>query len=176
MKTAMKTIAMLLVLAAPAVRAQDWALKTLEKSRRHGEWVKLKSQGRDLDVFVVYPETKGKAPAVVVIHEIFGLTDWARDLADQIAAAGAIAVAPDLLSGKGPHGGRTSDFPSVDAAREAVANLDPAGVAEDLKAAADYAKTLPSANGTLAAAGFCWGGGQAFRFAERGDLSAVYVF
>src|SRR5438445_5423775 len=90
------------VLVAGAAPAQDWAKARLEKSPRHGEWVKVKHGDREVQAFVVYPEVKEKAPAVVVIHEIFGLTDWVRSVADQLAEAGYIAIAPDLLSGAGP--------------------------------------------------------------------------
>src|SRR5579864_7313820 len=92
-------------LAALPVQAQDWARAKLEKSPRHQEWVKIKNGARDLQCFVVYPEVKDKATAIVMIHEIFGLSDWAREMADELAAEGYIVVAPDLLSGAGPNGG-----------------------------------------------------------------------
>ena len=157
--------------------AQDWAKAKLEKSPRHGEWVDVKHGDRTVHTFVVYPEVKDKAPVVLVIHEIFGLTDWARGVADDLAARGYIAVAPDLLSGFGPGGGGTSAFAGVDAARGAVGKLDANGVTADLDAVADYAKKLPAASGVLAVAGFCWGGSQSFRFAtSRKDLAAAFVF
>jgi carboxymethylenebutenolidase len=161
---------------APAF-AQDWAKQSLEKSPRHSEWVTLKADDRSVQAFIVYPEVKTKAPAVVVIHEIFGLTDWVRSTADQLAAAGYIAIAPDLLSGIGPNGAGTSGFPSSQDAMKAVSGLDPNVVSADLNAAADYVKKLPAASGKLTVAGFCWGGGQSFRFATiRHDLSAAFVF
>ncbi|MBI4424529.1 MAG: dienelactone hydrolase family protein [Elusimicrobia bacterium] len=170
--------AVLLLALAPAPgRSQEWARKALEKSPRHGEWTTLESGGRALSAFVVYPETKRKAPAIVVVHEIFGLTDWARATADALAALGYVAIAPDMLSGLAPGGGRSSDFPSVDAAREAMGKLEPAGVLRDLDAAADFVKALPAADGRVSVIGFCWGGGQAFRFAaHRADLRAAFVF
>jgi carboxymethylenebutenolidase len=83
--------------------AQDWAKAALAKSPRHGEYVSIKEPGgRVLQAWVVYPEVKDKAPVVVMIHEIFGLSDWAREMADEIAGAGYIVVEPDLLSGFGP--------------------------------------------------------------------------
>jgi carboxymethylenebutenolidase len=172
-------IALISALTLFGLRAagQDWARAVLEKSPRHGEWVQLKHGDRTVSAFVVYPEVKNKAAAVVVIHEIFGLTDWARTVADQLAANGYIAIAPDLLSGMGPKGGKTSDFPNVDAVREAISKLDPEQITADLNAAADYVKNLPAANGKVAVVGFCWGGGQSFRFAtSRKDLSAAFVF
>jgi carboxymethylenebutenolidase len=157
--------------------SQDWAKQKLEKSPRHGEWVKLKHDNRTVDAFIVYPESKAKAPAIVVIHEIFGLTDWARSVADELAANGYIAIAPDLLSGMGPNKGGTSEFSSQQDAMKAVSSLDPDQVTADLNAAADYVKKLPSSNGKIAVAGFCWGGGQSFRFAtNRKDLRAAFVF
>jgi len=167
----------LLLLSAGMALAQDWAKERVEKSPRHGEWVAIDvGGGRKLQSFVVYPEKKEKAPVVIVIHEIFGLSDWVLSLADQLAEAGCIAIAPDLLSGDGPGGGRTKDFAPGDV-REAISKIPPARVTSDLNAAADYGLKLPSANGNLAVAGFCWGGTQTFRFAtNRSDLRAAYVF
>lgn len=169
-------LATLLLLAFPTL-AQDWAKANLEKSSRHQEWVTLKHDGRDVSAFVVYPEVKTKAPVVIVIHEIFGMSDWVQSMADQLAAAGYIAIAPDLLSGMGPNGGRSSSFASVDNVREAISKLPPDQITADLNAAADYGKKLPAANGKIVIAGFCWGGSQSFRFAtNRPDLSAAFVF
>ena len=166
---------LLLCTATPSL-AQDWAKAKLEKSSRHREWVTIKHDNRSVETFVVYPETKSKAPVVLVIHEIFGMTDWVQDLADQVAEAGYIAVAPDLLSGMAPNGGRSSDFPQGKAT-EAVSHLNTDQVTADLNAAADYGKKLPASNGKLYVAGYCWGGGQTFRFAtNRPDLSAAFVF
>jgi carboxymethylenebutenolidase len=118
-----------------------------------------------------------KAPVVLLIHEIFGLTDWARSMADDIAAMGYIVIAPDLLSGFGPSGGDTSAFPDMQSTTKAVSGLDPAIVTSDLNAAADYALKLPAANGKLTVVGFCWGGGKSFLFAtQRKGLSAAFVF
>ncbi len=98
------------IFAAACLPAQDWARQQLEKSPRHHEWVTVKHDSRSVQTFVVYPESKGKTPVVLIIHEIFGNSDWVQDLADQVAAAGYIAVAPDLLSGMGPNGGGTTSF------------------------------------------------------------------
>ena len=163
-------------LLAAAAPAQEWAKQQLAKSSRHQEWVTLKHGERSVEAFVVYPEVKNKAAAVVVIHEIFGMSDWVMSVADQLAAAGYIAIAPDLLSGMGPNGGRTTSF-EASAVREAVGKLPPDQVTADLNAAADYVKKLPAANGKVAVGGFCWGGSQTFRFAtNRGDLAAAFVF
>jgi len=166
----------ILLFSLPLALAQDWAKQTLAKSPRHGEWVQIKHDNRVVQAFVVYPESKQKAPVVIVIHEIFGMTDWVQTVADQLAANGYIAIAPDLLSGMAPNGGRSSDFQG-DAAREAVSKLDPDQITADLNAVADYAKKIPAANGKIAVSGFCWGGGQSFRFAtNRKDLSAAFSF
>src|SRR5436190_10265114 len=105
-------ISLLVLCTAQVTWAQDWARAALEKSSRHHEWVTVKHDGRSVETFVVYPEAKGKRPVVLIIHEIFGMTDWVQDLSDQLAEAGYIVVAPDLLSGMGPNGGRTTDFPA----------------------------------------------------------------
>jgi carboxymethylenebutenolidase len=157
------------VLLAQALPAQDWAKARLEKSSRHGEWVEYKSGERTIKAFVVYPERKDKAPVVVVIHEIFGLTDWVRGVCDQLAEAGVIAIAPDLLSGQ--------VIPDVDGARKAIAALPKEQVKSDLDATSDFALKLPAANGTLAVGGFCWGGGWAFGYANANPkLKAAYSF
>src|ERR1700689_3830042 len=167
------------LLAAQTLAAQEWsqawARERIEKSPRHSEWVTVKHDGRSVETLVVYPESKDRRPVVLVIHEIFGLSDWAQELADEVAAAGYIAVAPDLLSGMAPNGGRTKDFPS--GVTEAVSKLNPDQVTADLNAAADYGLKLPASNGKLYVVGFCWGGTQAFRFAtSRADLAATFVF
>src|SRR5271169_836174 len=160
-----------------SAHAQDWAKARLDASPRHHEYVQLKSGDRTVQAFVVYPEVKTKAPVVILIHEIFGLTDWAKEMADELAAQGYIVVAPDLLSGFGPNGGGSSEFADQDARVKAVSGLDPDGVNADLDAAADYAKKIPAGNGKIAVVGFCWGGGKSFAFAaHRKDLSAAFVF
>jgi carboxymethylenebutenolidase len=171
-----------LVAATPRAAGQEWAKAKLEKSPRHREWVTVKHDGRSVETFVVYPESKDRRPVVLVIHEIFGMTDWVQDLADQVAEAGYVAVAPDLLSGMGPNGGRSSAF-SQDKAMEAVSHLNADQITADLNAAADYGLKLPASSGKLYVAGFCWGGGQTFRFATnrtemagRRGLSGAFVF
>jgi carboxymethylenebutenolidase len=158
---------------------QEWAKQELAKSPRHHEWVKIKSGGRVVNSFVVYPETKKKAMAVVVIHEIYGLSDWVQRLTDELAEAGYIAIAPDLLSGKGPNGGGTSDVATLgnNAVGTSIRDLPPDQVTADLNAVADYISKLPAANGKLAVGGFCWGGTQTFRFVtNRQDLKGAFVF
>lgn len=162
---------------AVSALAQDYVKQRLEASSRHHEWVAVKNGERSVHCFVVYPEVKDKATAVLVIHENKGLTDWVRGVADQLAEAGYIAIAPDLLSGAGPKGGKTSDFASADSATQALYALKPEQVTSDLNAVADYVIKLPACNGKLAVAGFCWGGSQSFNFAaQRADLKAAFVF
>ena len=156
--------------------SQPWARERLEKSPRHREWITVKHGGRSVETFIVYPESKEKRQVVLVIHEIFGLSDWAQELTDEIAAAGYVAVAPDLLSGMAPGGGRTKDFPG-DSVTEAIGKLDPDQITADLNAAADFALKLSASSGKLYAGGFCWGGGQTFRYAtNRSDLAGAFVF
>ncbi len=180
MNTTIKTTALLLAaLIFPSLPspAQDWAKATLEKSPRHSEWVKVKHGDREVNSFIVYPEVKNKATAVVVIHEIFGLSDWVRSVADKLAANGYIAIAPDLLSGAAPGGGGTAELGSVDNVRKTIATLKPDQITEDLRAVADYVSKLPAANGKVVSGGFCWGGSQSFRFATNyKPLKAAFVF
>ncbi|MBI3416526.1 MAG: dienelactone hydrolase family protein [Verrucomicrobia bacterium] len=160
-------LAIVVAFAAISASAQDWAKARLEKSPRHGEWVKVKQGAREVNCFIVYPEVKEKATAVLVIHEIFGLTDWVRGVADQFAEAGYIAIAPDLLSGMAPGGGGTAELGGNDGVRGVIGKLPPDQITADLNAVADYIAKLPACNGKLAVGGFCWGGGQTFRFATN---------
>jgi carboxymethylenebutenolidase len=150
----------------------------LEKSPRHGEYADIKVEGRDKPVkaFVVYPEVKDKAPVVIVIHEIFGLSDWIKSVTDQLAADGFIAIAPDLLSGKGPKGGGTDEFAGGDV-RKAVQSITPEEATKALDAVREYGMKLPASNGKTATIGFCWGGGRSFDYATRQPgLSAAVVY
>jgi carboxymethylenebutenolidase len=171
----MKRIAFAFALAffvqsLPADEIKDFGKERLNSSPRHGEWVDFKSGDRTIKAFVVYPERKDKAPVVLVIHEIFGLTDWARSLCDELAESGVIAICPDLLSGQ--------KFEDVDGARKAISALPKEQVQADLDATSAYALTkIPAGNGTLAVCGFCWGGGWAFSYANMNPkLKAAYSF
>ena len=171
------SVAVFILTAGICLHAQDWARTRLDASPRHHEYVALKHDNRTVQAFVVYPEVSTKAPVVILIHEIFGLSDWAKEMADELAGEGFIVVAPDLISGSGPSGGGSAEIATQDERVKAVSALDPAQVTADLDAAADYGKRLPAANGTLAVVGFCWGGGKSFAFAtHRHDLSAAFVF
>jgi len=155
---------------------QDWAKQRLAKSPRHQEWVKVKNGTREVNSFVVYPEVKNKATAVVVIHEIFGMSDWVQSLTDQLAEAGYIAIAPDLLSGMGPNGGGTSSL-DRSAVGQAIRDLPPDQITADLNAVVDYVSKLPASNGKVVVTGYCWGGSQSFRFATNNpNIKAAFVF
>jgi carboxymethylenebutenolidase len=166
-----------LAVACRAAGAQEWAKARLDNSRRHLEWVDVKHGDRTVKCFVAYPEVRDKAQAVIVIHEIFGLADWIRSVADQLAEAGYIAIAPDLLSGMGPNGGGTEAYGGRDQVTRAVRTLPKDQVTADLNAVADYVSKLPSCNGNVSVSGFCWGGTESFRYAtNNGKLKAAYVF
>lgn len=169
---------LLFLLLATQVTAQDYAEKQLENSPRHHEWVTMESNGRVLHTFVAYPERSDNAPVILVIHENRGLNDWARSFADQLAAAGYIAVAPDLISNTVEGVQKTSDFESSDAAREAIYALDSQMVTTDLMNVLGYAKSIEAGNGQVAVVGFCWGGSQSFRFATNAgdEIDAAMVF
>ncbi len=156
--------------------AEAAALERLTKSPRHCEWVAIDAGGDRFDAWVVYPERGDKAPVVLVIHEIFGLTDWVRAVADQFAAEGFIAMAPDFLSGKGPDGKGSSSL-TPEAARQLNSALQPEEVVRRLNAVAAYATKLPAATGQFGVVGYCWGGGMSFLYAtEQPNLRAAVVF
>lgn len=154
------------------------AKAAITASPRHGEWADVplaRGSATKLRTWVVYPERRDKAPVVIVIHEIFGLTDWVRAVADQLAAEGFIALAPDLLSGKGPKGGGTESFGEGEAIG-AIRGLTPDEVTQRLNAVRGYAVALPAARAKTATVGFCWGGAASFAYATRQPLNAAVVY
>ena len=155
----------------------DGAVAALEASPRHGEWIKYDAGGGDMvEAWVAYPERSDPAPVVVVIHEIFGMSDWIRSVADRLAGEGYIAIAPDMLSGKGPGGGGTSSFDSQAVGR-AIRDLDRAEIDRRLRAAGAYALALPAAGDRVGAVGFCWGGSTTWLLAtDWPELDAAVVY
>ncbi|HSA78193.1 MAG TPA: dienelactone hydrolase family protein [Nitrospirota bacterium] len=155
------------------------AKQVLNKSPRHHEWVDISVPGKNVPVsaFIAYPERKDKAPVVIVIHEVYGLTDWIRSVADNLAGAGFIAIAPDMLSGRGPGGGGTDKFASRDDVVKAVRELSPVEVTAILDAAAHYGTKLAAAKNKFAVTGFCWGGAQSFQYAvTQPNLAVAAVY
>jgi carboxymethylenebutenolidase len=140
------------------------ALAALNASPRHGEMVDVPQPGGGppIRTWVVYPERAEKAGIVIVIHEIYGLSDWIRGLTDALAREGFIGVAPDLVSGMGPGGGGTDSAATRDDVVKMVRGLTPQETASRLAAVRDYALKLPAANGRWATIGFCWGGSRSF--------------
>jgi len=158
---------------------EEGAKATLEKSPRHGEWVDIKYEGSEfpLRTWIVYPEKKEKAPVVIVIHEIYGASDWIRALADQLAEDGYIAVAPDLISGMGPNGGGTESAASRDDVVRLIRGLSAEETYQRLNTVRSYAMQLPSANGKTATVGYCWGGSMSFGYAcVQPGLNAAIVY
>lgn len=151
----------------------------LEKSPRHGEYADVKLEGSStlIRTWVSYPERKDKAPVVIIIHEIFGLSDWIRSVADQLAADGYIAVAPDLISGMGPGGGGTESVASRDDVTKLIRGLSADEAIKRLNAVRAYAVKIPAANGKSATVGYCWGGSQSYAYAtKQPELNAAIVF
>jgi len=154
----------------------EHALARLNSSPRHGEWVMISIPPSDsVRAWIVYPERKTKAPIVVVVHEIFGLSDWVRGVADQLAADGFIAIAPDFLTMKNLPSG--SDSAATQAAVAAIRTLDPGQVQRMIDGAARYGMALPAAQPRYGVVGFCWGGGVSFEHATHApSLGAAVVY
>jgi carboxymethylenebutenolidase len=154
------------------------APESLKRSKLKSEWVNIPySGGPAIKSFVVYPTRREKAPVVIVIHEIFGLTDWIKGVAEQLADDGYIAVAPDFLTGMGPGGGGTAEIGGDDAARKVIANLTPTEAGNRLRAVHGYAMKMPASNGKTATIGYCWGGARSFEAAvNEPELDAAIVF
>lgn len=157
---------------------EDGASAALNRSSRHGEWIDVPYDGKPpLRTWIVYPERKDKAPLILIIHEIFGLSDWIRSVADQLAKEGFIAVAPDFISGYGPNGGGTASVSSRDSVVMLIRNLSAEETYKRLDSVRAFAVRLPAANGKCATVGFCWGGGRSFGYAcVHPELNAAIVY
>jgi len=158
---------------------EENALTVLNQSPRHGEWIDIPYEGSavPLRTWISYPERKGKAPVIIIIHEIFGVTDWIRSVADQLAKDGYIAVAPDFISGLGPNGGGTESVGTRDSVILLIRSLSADESYKRTNAVFDYAVKIPSANGKIATVGFCWGGGRSFGYAcVQPKLKAAVVY
>ena len=164
--------------STPVLIKTPGPLERLQTSPRQHEWAEVESAGgRKVKTWVVYPKVDHPATVVILIHENKGLTDWVRALADEVAEAGFVAVAPDLLSGTAPDGGNTTEYESEGDATKAIYGLKQPQVTSDLDAVFGYAKKLEAGNKVIAVAGFCWGGGQAFSYAAHNpNLAAAFVF
>lgn len=137
----------------------------------HGEWVTYARGTDSIRAYVAYPERKTKAPAVIVIHEIFGLTEWEPTVADRLAKSGYVAIVPDLLSSKFGRSPATTD-----SGRKLIAQLEPDRITQDLDATISWLAAQPAVNGDrVAVMGFCWGGGQTFRYATNNPKLAAAV-
>jgi carboxymethylenebutenolidase len=148
----------------------------LSNSPRHGEWAMIHaSEGDSIRAWIVYPERSTRAPVIIVVHEIFGLSSWVRSVADQLAADGFIAIAPDLLTMKNLPDGPDSVLAPL--ATAAIRTLDPASVQRQLDAVARYGMSLPAAEKKYGIVGFCWGGGISFAHAVHSpSLGASVVY
>jgi len=166
---------------APLPADAEGAAARLTATPRHGEWVEV-SEGQGASggwhdkvrAWISYPERATRAPVVIVIHEIFGLTDWVRGVADQLAGAGYIAIAPDLLTGVGPVGQTPSERQE---AVRLIRGLRIEDVSRRLTAVGRFGAGLPASNGNFGVIGFCWGGGTAFAYAGyEPNLGAAVVY
>lgn len=149
----------------------------LASSPRKGEYVKIDVGGKPVNTWVVMPAGSGRAPVVVVIQEVFGLSDWIRGVADQLAAEGFIAVAPDVLSGHGPNGGDTAAFANQQEMVKTTLSIPQAELTARIKAAREWGLKHARSNGKSASVGFCFGGSQSFTLATtEGGLNAAVVY
>jgi carboxymethylenebutenolidase len=181
-------LALVLQSATPAAAAaaganippsENTAKAALEKSPRHGEYVDVKQPGGGVPIrtWISYPERRDKAGVVIVIQEVFGLSDWLRSVADQLAKDGFIAVAPDMVSGLGPNGGGTDSVASKDDVVKLVRGLSPEEATKRLNAVREWALTIPAGNGKIATVGFCWGGARSFAYAAaQPTLAGAVVY
>ncbi|MBI2422251.1 MAG: dienelactone hydrolase family protein [Candidatus Hydrogenedentes bacterium] len=170
-------IVLTLALATPTARATTFS-EQLDASPRHQEWVDVPyAEGKTVRAYVVHPERKDAGDSIVIIHDIRGMSDWIRVVTDRLAAAGFVAIVPDLLTGKGPDGGNTESFKDGSAVGEAIRALDADEITQRLQGCVKYVRDLPSTTDTVSVGGFCWGGSETFRYATNDNtLKAAFVY
>ncbi len=167
----------LLIFCFSSVGAQDFALKDLNSSRHKMEWIELKTAESIVKSFVVYPDSLTTAPAVIIIHEEFGMTEWMMSFADQVAMQNYIAIVPDLLTGKSPGNGNSDGFINLGEARDKLLSLDQDGIVASIDRVLAYLIDLQSCNGCILIAGLGWGGTQVFNYlSQKDNLEAGLVF
>jgi len=160
---------------APALPASEaGAPARLQSSPRHGEYVMVQTGPNDsVRAYVVYPQRRTKAPVVVAVHDIYGLGSWIRGVADQLAADGFIAIAPDLITGSG----LVTDSAVKAGGPAFVRALKREDVQRRISAVANYGMALPSAARKYGVMGFCWGGSTVFTHAvDAPNLGASVVY
>lgn len=167
-------LVLLIVIASrgPLSRMSEGFAEQLDVAPTHGEWVEYVGSGGDtVAAYIAFPERPDPAPAMIVIHEIYGLTDWVRSVADDFAGRGYVAISPDMLSRRG------GTPESADDARGMIRSLPPDSITVDLNATFDYLRSLRSVRAdAIGVIGFCWGGSQSFRYATNNpDLGAAVV-
>jgi carboxymethylenebutenolidase len=161
----------------PLPASAEEALARLAASPRHGEWVTVRTSDSDsIRAWVVYPERSDPAPVVLVVHEIFGLSHWVRAVADQFAAEGFVAIAPDMLTMNDiPLG--ADGAPDAERARAEIGSLDRDVLHQRLLAVAEYGMALPAAEDRYGIVGYCWGGTVSFEHAiQSPSLGAAVVY
>ena len=157
--------------------AQEFAFKDLSSSKHKMECIKIESAASGLNSFIVYPDSLTTAPAVIIIHEEFGMTEWMMSFADQVALQKYIAIVPDLLSGHSPGNGNSGGYRNWGDARDKLLSMDQDEIIASIDMVLSYIKELPSCNGTVIIAGFGWGGSQVFQYLSQNDnLEAGLVF
>ncbi len=162
----------LAILAAAALLVGAPRTATGQGTTTHGEWIHIRKGADSIRAYIAYSERSSLSPGIIVIHEIYGLTDWEPTVADRLAKAGYIAIVPDLLSSK--HGRTPKD---ENEARKLIGELEPDHITGDLNATYEYLNKLPAVDkGNIGTIGFCWGGGESFRYATNNpNLRAVVV-
>jgi carboxymethylenebutenolidase len=152
------------------------AVQRLASSPRHGEWVMIDAGSDSIRAWVVYPERSTPAPVVLVVHEIYGLTNWVRAVADQLAADGFVAIAPDLMTAHDLPRDENGD-PVREQATTTIRTLDPAVYHPQLMRIAEWGIALPSTTDRYGIVGYCWGGSASFRHAvESSSVDAAVVY
>jgi carboxymethylenebutenolidase len=127
-------------------------------------WEEIDGAAGPLGIYLAAPAGGAAAPGIVVIHENKGLVPYVQDVARRLAAAGFVALAPDLLS----RAGGTGSFGDPAEATAALGKIAPEDMVADLRAAVSYLEASDAvANGALGVLGFCFGGGMAWRLITK---------
>ncbi|HEX8141377.1 MAG TPA: dienelactone hydrolase family protein [Pyrinomonadaceae bacterium] len=140
-----------------------------------GQMIEYKSGDMQIPAYVSRNKAGPARGAVLVIHEVFGLNDHIKTIADRIAAEGYFALAPDFFV-------RAAEPPPKDATdmaalRKAASSIPNEVAIKDMQAGLDFLKTLNSVMPGTVSIGFCMGGGYSYQLATHTkDLAGAVIF
>ncbi|PLZ02407.1 carboxymethylenebutenolidase [Burkholderia sp. WAC0059] len=138
-------------------------------------WIDIPAGNDSFGGYLALPK-RGKGPGIIIIQEIFGVNGHIRDVADQYALDGYVALAPDIFWRTQPR--VELDYVGADRDKgiELLQKTNVDLAVQDIAATAAVLRKLPEANGKVAAIGYCFGGRLAYLAAAQGSVDVAVAY